>query len=71
MASNWPLMEVLRISCYLQELRQVGDELGIKAVVLRGEELEARGFGGKTDLSLCNLFFLCRIQDNSICNDAG
>ena len=39
---------------WLQEIHNVGESLGIKAVVIRGEELKTRGFGGKftNDLSV-------------------
>ena len=30
-----------------QEITKVGDELGIVPVIIRGEELNQRGFGGK------------------------
>ena len=30
-----------------QEITNVGDELGIVPIIIRGEELNQRGFGGK------------------------
>ena len=35
------------ITCFHQEITKVGDELGIVPVIIRGEELNQRGFGGK------------------------
>jgi len=32
---------------FCQEITKVGDELGIVPVIIRGEELNQRGFGGK------------------------
>ena len=32
---------------FRQEITQVGDELGIVPIIIRGEELDQRGFGGK------------------------
>lgn len=32
---------------FFQEITKVGDELGIVPVIIKGEELYQRGFGGK------------------------
>jgi len=32
---------------FRQEITKVGDELGIVPIIIRGEELNQRGFGGK------------------------
>jgi len=37
----------MHTSAFVQEITKVGDELGIVPVIIRGEELNQRGFGGK------------------------
>lgn len=36
----------MHVDAFLDEIRKVGDELGIVPTVIRGQELEKRGFGG-------------------------
>jgi len=37
----------MHTSAFVQEITKVGDELGIVPIIIRGEELNQRGFGGK------------------------
>ena len=37
---------------FIQEITKVGDELGIVPVVIKGEELDQKGFGGTVRLML-------------------
>lgn len=43
-----------------QEIKAVGTEVGITPVIIRGEELKQRGFGGtvSVDICLCNYCML-------------
>ena len=41
-----------------KEVVKVGKELGIKPVIIRGEELQQRGFGGKKDCIHCSYAML-------------
>ncbi len=36
-----------------QEIKAVGTELGITPVIIRGEELKQRGFGGTVSVDIC------------------
>lgn len=46
-------MPPLLHTCFLfQEIRAVGAELGITPVIIRGEELKQKGFGGTVTASM-------------------
>ena len=40
----------MSILFFLQEIRKVGDELGIEPYIVQGEELKVRGFGGEKNI---------------------
>lgn len=47
-------MPPLSHTCFLfQEIRAVGAELGITPVIIRGEELKQKGFGGTVPVDVC------------------
>lgn len=41
------------MSFFVQEITKVGEELGIVPVVIKGEELDQKGFGGKMSCNIC------------------
>lgn len=46
-------MPPLSHTCFLfQEIRAVGAELGITPVIIRGEELKQKGFGGTVTVDI-------------------
>ena len=40
------------LACCLQEIKAVGTELSITPVIIRGEELKQKGFGGTVHFSV-------------------
>ena len=51
------------MSFFVQEITKVGEELGIVPVVIKGEELDQKGFGGKMSCNICQgiiLYYECK-----------
>lgn len=53
----------LFVSFFVQQITKVGEELGIVPVVIKGEELDQKGFGGKMSCNICKgiiLYYECK-----------
>lgn len=51
--NNFAAASCHRRSFLFQEIKAVGTELGITPLIIRGEELKQKGFGGTVSVDVC------------------